>query len=170
MYTVHVNLGCYFPLFQETDFKRECRTEFSQSCNTVFDTRQECRTEYDQQCSDVPETHCQDVRKPVTETVNEQECETRYEEECSGYGYSRSCRQVPRQECRSVPRTKTSYVNDRQCSTTSRQVCNQVPRQVGHLYSSCRNVILFLFRSVMTLRSPARSASRCPTRCAKTSP
>merc|ERR1711936_831379 len=57
-------------VYETVNSQQECRTEYSQSCNTVFDTRQECRTEYDEQCTDVPETNCQDVRKPVTETVN----------------------------------------------------------------------------------------------------
>ena len=49
---------------QETDYQQECRTEYSQSCSTVYDTRQGCRTEYDQQCNNVTETNCQDIQVP----------------------------------------------------------------------------------------------------------
>ena len=52
-------------LLQETEYKHECRTEVTQSCDTVYDTRQECSTKYEQVCTNVPETKCQDVQKPV---------------------------------------------------------------------------------------------------------
>ena len=35
---------------QETEDEQECRTEFTQSCNTVYDTRQQCSTKYEEEC------------------------------------------------------------------------------------------------------------------------
>ena len=54
---------------QETEYQQECRTEVTESCSTVYDTRQECSTKYEQVCSNVPETKCQDVQKPVQVNV-----------------------------------------------------------------------------------------------------
>ena len=58
-------------LLQETEYQQECRTEVSQSCSTVYDTRQECSTKYEQVCSNIPETKCQDIQKPVQVNVKD---------------------------------------------------------------------------------------------------